>query len=140
MKKVLLILIILILTPTLSVSQTISTTLDQYPKLTKDSCIVISPQQLRTVNTIFAEHEMFKDMNAQYKAKNLELSIINKEYIKIINLNKQKLSKSEALCKDINLELNKQYKINDKHKRRIKNAKWTVGITAVLSFILGISL
>ena len=98
----------------MSVSQTISTTSNQYPKLTKDSCIVISQQQLRTVNTIFAEHEMFKDMNAQYKTKNLELSIINKEYIKIINLNEQKLSKSEALCKDINLELNKQYKIKGK--------------------------
>lgn len=80
---------------------------------------------------------MFKDMNAQLKAMNLELDRMNKEYIKIIKLTEQKLSKSEDLYKDTNSELNRQYKLNDKQRKRIKNAKWTIGITAVVSFIIG---
>ena len=74
----------------MSFSQTISKTLDQYPKLIRDSCIVINPSQLRVVNTIFAEHKMFKNMNVQLKAINLELTEMNKEYIRIINLGNQK--------------------------------------------------
>lgn len=54
MKKLILILVTLLLTSMLSFSQS------TYPKVTKDSLVVITPLQLKKANNIFLEHRKYK--------------------------------------------------------------------------------
>lgn len=59
MRKNLLILLTSLLLPMWCSSQTM------YPKLTRDSLIVITPQQLKTTNLIFLEHKKLKAETVQ---------------------------------------------------------------------------
>lgn len=59
MRKNLLILLTSLLLPMWGSSQT------TYPKLTRDSLIVITPQQLKTTNLIFLEHKKLKAETVQ---------------------------------------------------------------------------
>ena len=63
MKKILLILLISLLGTTSSFSQT------TYPKVTKDSLVVITPQQLKQTNLIFTQHDKYKQLIPSYEYK-----------------------------------------------------------------------
>lgn len=115
MKQNILVLIVSLLIPILSFSQNI------YPKITKDSLIVLTPLQLKQTNLIFVEHEYYKDINTQLEKQVIVMdSIIND--LEMIAYYK------EDLYKDNIISLENSYKV------KIKKINVTCSI--VISFLL----
>ena len=111
MKKNLWMLLISLLLPMLCFSQT------TYPKLTNDSLIVITPQQLKATNLIFLE----------YKKLKLEVPELNKQivtYESLINSYNQSDSLKNAQIKELTsyVEISEQIKENQlKEINRLKS-------------------
>ena len=135
MKKILLILLISLLGTTSSFSQ------DIYPKVTKDSLIVITPQQLKRTNLIFLEHKkLLKEVNLlDTQSKSLQAVNNNLERadsIRAIQLERCMLQveiQDQAIT-----SLNKTIQKKDNRIKAWKN--WAIGGFAVSAGLLTILL
>ena len=122
MKRNLLILLISLLGMMSGFSQTI------YPKLTRDSLIVITPTQLKQTNLIFLEHNKFSQEVPLLRSQILNLEDLVKKVeaadslkASQLSLCLDKISKDKSTIEDLNLTLEKS-----KSKNR-KLVKWTIG-------------
>lgn len=111
MKRIIILFFISLLIPITSTSQIIS----------KDS-VLISTQQLKQINLIFAEHEALKQ---KVPLLNSEITLLNE---KVENLNKEK----EDLIKQDSI---KTVEFNKKEKR-LKNTTKAVGGLGLIATIL----
>lgn len=134
MKKILLILLISLLGTTSSFSQT------TYPKVTKDSLVVITPQQLKQTNLIFLEHKKLLNEVDLLSSQNKNLGVINhnlelSDSIKSVQLRRCML---QAEMQDQAISsLNKTIQKKDHKIKTWKN--WAVGgftVSAGLLIIL----
>ena len=123
MKKLTILLLINLLIPILSFSQTI------YPKIAEDSTIVISPIQLKQTNLIFSEHSKLLLENINYKnliTNYQKIDSVNNEKIDIYYMKIQEQS-------NVITNLNKKLNIS-KTKHHIKN--YVITGLSILGLIL----
>ena len=128
MKKIVLLLLINLLIPITSISQTIS----------KDSLITITPTQLKQINLIFNEHSSLKKEKEVYleQINSYEKVIDNYQQLDSVNIVKSKLYKQELQNKEKTIsELNKAIKTS-KTKHHIKN--WIIGVLGAVVGLLAI--
>ena len=128
MKKIVLLLLISLLIPITSISQTIS----------RDSLITITPTQLKQINLIFNEHSSLKKEKEVYleQINSYERVIDNYQQLDSVNIVKSKLYKQELQNKEnIISELNKEMKTS-KTKHHIKN--WIIGVLGAIVGLLAI--
>lgn len=99
-----------------------------YPKLTRDSLIVITPTQLKQTNLIFLEHNKFSQEVPLLRSQILNLEDLVKKVeaadslkASQLSLCLDKISKDKSTIEDLNLTLEKS-----KSKNR-KLVKWTIG-------------
>lgn len=134
MKRILILLLISLSTVIVSFSQT------TYPKILNDSLVVITNQQLKETNLIFAEHK-------KLKAENIELNTQIKNYQSLVD----NYQKTEAL-NELKVTEYKNYAdmahekllIQDKELKSIKSKqkvlKWVsiggVTLSATLAILL----
>jgi chemotaxis response regulator CheB len=126
MKKIVLLLLINLLIPISSISQTIS----------KDSTVTITATQLKQINLIFNEHDALKKEKAVYleQIASYERVIDNYQQLDSVNTVKSKLYKQELQNKEKTIsDLNKNLKLS-KTKHKIKN--WIIGILGGVSGLL----
>ena len=122
MKKIVLLLLINLLIPITSISQTIS----------KDSLITITPTQLKQINLIFNEHSSLKKEKEVYleQINSYEKVIDNYQQLDSVNIVKSKLYKQELQNKE-----NNEIKTS-KTKHHIKN--WIIGVLGAVVGLLAI--
>ena len=85
--------------------------------ITKDSLILITPQQLKITNLIFKEHEMLKKENSLLYVQVRNLEDLNKNYMlqDSIRINEIRLWRTQAYeYEDVNVKLTKKLKIYKK--------------------------
>ena len=103
MKKIVLLLLINLLIPISSISQTIS----------KDSTVTITATQLKQINLIFNEHDALKKEKAVYleQIASYERVIDNYQQLDSVNIVKSKLYRQELQNKEKTIsDLNKNLK------------------------------
>nr|DAW84570.1 MAG TPA: hypothetical protein [Caudoviricetes sp.] len=135
MKRILLILLISLLGTTLSFSQ------DTYPKVTKDSLVVITPQQLKQTNLIFLEHQKLSKevVLLMEQTKNLEIVNLNLKRADSIRTVQLRRCMLQAEINDQAITaLNKTVEQKNQKIKKWKN--WTIGGFTVSAGLLAILL
>lgn len=117
MRKNLLILLISLLLPMWCFSQT------TYPKLTSDSLIVITPQQLKATNLIFLEHKKLKLQVPELNKQIVSYESLINSYVRSDSLKNSQVKEltnyievSEQVRKDQLREINKLKSKNQLYK------------------------
>lgn len=130
MKKLTILLLINLLIPILSFSQTI------YPKIAEDSTIVISPIQLKQTNLIFSEHSKLLLENNIYQSQIINYKNLVTNYQRIDSINNEKIDIYYMKIQEqsnVITNLNKKLNIS-KTKHHIKN--YVITGLSILGLIL----
>jgi len=109
MKQFVIALLLSLLTPIVSVSQ------NTYPSITTDSLVVITPDQLKTANLIFNEHEMLIEKVGLLNSQVNTLTEINKLYSTQDSIRSRELDLYKGAYQDgldRYTKLNKKYKVS----------------------------
>ena len=128
MRIIILFLMSLLMT-TMSFSQSTST------HITRDSMVLITPQQLKTANLIFLEHEMLSKENEVLESQINALKYLYYDELRIDSL-------YESMIKDLNIAIDVRDKDINEQEKHIKRAKrwinvWrTVGCSTSLALLL----
>lgn len=132
MKRNILILLVSLLIPILSFSQT------TYPKITKDSLIVLTPLQLKKTNLIFVEHSKLKEENLLLR----EVILLKDSTINVMhqseNLRFNQLSDLKSTTEKQQSQIEELNKALTKKTKAYKRARdWAIGgCTVSLGLIL----
>ena len=126
MKRNVVLLLISLLTAIASFTQT------TYPKNLNDSLVIITAEQLKQTNLIFAEHEFLSNENTLLKDKiNLQDSLIY-NYSKIDSIQKENIIK---LTKEVDFVNNKVNRL-EKQFKYYKPIAWASSGTLVVSLLI----
>lgn len=130
-KKTIFVLLISLLVPILSFSQTIST-----PRLLNDSLVVISLPQLKKTNLIFIEHKKFKSVNEILNEQIKQLNRLNIEYEKIDSIQKNQLIKYNTIVNKQSLEISDLNNSLNSEKKKSKTKNYIIGGAVFTSVLL----
>lgn len=124
MKKLVMILLVSLLTPIMSFSQS------TYPITGSDSLITITAEQLKSINLIFNEHRYFKE----------KVSLLTEQVEDLSKLNSLYVEQDSIRCKEIDEYKNAYEDSFKKYNRLNKRYKIIKGISfaTILTTLLGI--
>lgn len=124
MKQFVIVLLLSLLMPIAAVSQ------NTYPSITSDSLVIITPEQLKTANLIFNEHEMLTE-----KVKLLDSQISN-----LTEINKLYEVQDSIRVKELDLYKGAYYDSLDKYTKLNKKYKTTkvLSISGLAAILLGV--
>ncbi len=124
MKKLVIILLVSLLTPIMSFSQS------TYPITGSDSLITITAEQLKSINLIFNEHRYFKE----------KVSLLTEQVEDLSKLNSLYVEQDSIRCKEIDEYKNAYEDSFKKYNRLNKRYKIIKGISfaTILTTLLGI--
>ncbi len=102
MKKLVVLLLISLLLPIKSLSQSIS----------KDSVLILNPEQVKTINLIFAEHEKFSKDIPLLKTEISTLQSANQNLTKIDSLRVQEINQYKNNIKQLKKSIKTKNMLN----------------------------
>ena len=124
MKKLVMILLVSLLTPIMSFSQS------TYPITGSDSLITITTEQLKSINLIFNEHKYFKE----------KVNLLTEQVEDLSKLNSLYIEQDSIRCKEIDEYKNAYEDSFEKYNRLNKRYKIIKGISfaTIFTTLLGI--
>lgn len=113
---------------------------NMYPKLTNDSLVVITPQQLKAANLIFLEHKKLKLERFELTKQLASYELLIANYAKTDSLRVQQLDRANLQVQMCNEAISKQQeqftKINKKNRRLTTLSIGGLSVSVVLLVIL----
>lgn len=113
---------------------------NMYPKLTNDSLVVITPQQLKAANLIFLEHKKLKLERFELAKQLASYELLIANYAKTDSLRIQQLDRANLqvqMCNEAISRQNEQFaKISKKNKRLTTLSIGGLSVSVVLLVIL----
>lgn len=113
---------------------------NMYPKLTNDSLVVITPQQLKAANLIFLEHKKLKLERFELTKQLASYELLIANHAKIDSLRVQQLDRANLQVRMYNDAISKQNeqlsKISKKNKRLTTLSIGGLSVSVVLLVIL----
>lgn len=113
---------------------------NMYPKLTNDSLVVITPQQLKAANLIFLEHKKLKLERFELTKQLASYELLIANHAKTDSLRIQQLDRANLQVQMCNEAISKQQeqfaKINKKNRRLTTLSIGGLSVSVVLLVIL----
>lgn len=113
---------------------------NMYPKLTNDSLVVITPQQLKAANLIFLEHKKLKLERFELTEQLASYELLIANHAKTDSLRVQQLDRANLQVRMYNDAISKQNeqlsKISKKNKRLTTLSIGGLSVSVVLLVIL----
>lgn len=113
---------------------------NMYPKLTNDSLVVITPQQLKAANLIFLEHKKLKLERFELTKQLASYELLIANHAKTDSLRVQQLDRANLQVRMYNDAISKQNeqlsKISKKNKRLTTLSIGGLSVSVVLLVIL----
>ena len=133
MIRIIMLFLISLLTMTTSFSQTISITTEN------DTMICITPQQLKTANLIFLEHDKLNKENEVMQSQINALKFLYEDELRIDSLYENAITELNLTVEQCNKDIRKQEKLTKRAKRWTSVWQvigWSSSLTLLLLCIL----